>query len=364
MRRSLFVVVLMLLGITAVADKTSDYSKIKGVLSHNGLQISENTDTVVTFKGYPIRIIQENDSILHAGLNLFSSEVKEMIDEELLGFIERDLLLQVISSPGESQSFVEFKIGNLTDMKRIDCSTPFNISNMEGNLLSVEWRPQEGKTVLVYAPISYEILRGMTRGEVEQDFISRLKKSNLRRNVSTEFDPSALQRYGDREYFLPGSHYINENITGNIYLYSDGAPSLIWDVEHPSESISNLFISSVGKEDSELDLTVIKHEYGEKEEIKTTVENFMAVAANEGCIPFWGIESLNDGKLTGSLFLYNEREGYDHVLKIECLPEEIIEGRGSISANAYLYIPSNNVRTINEPYRIKSEDEKIRYWED
>lgn len=54
-------------------------------------------------------------------------------------------------------------------------------------------------------------------------------------------------------------------------------------------------------------------------------------------------------------------QGYDHVFSIECKPEDVIDGNGTIKARASLYIPTNNVDNLFQPYVKKSKNEKINY---
>ena len=363
MIRTLIFSALLITFLSVFADRKDDYNRIRETLRQNNLQFQADTDTVVPFKGYSIKVKQQKDSVVHLGLNLFNPDWKQAIDADLLDYIERDLLLQVTSEKARDDSMIEFRVGNLGDMKQIDPTTPCNITTLDSSILSVEWTLDNGRHILISTPISYDILRGGSRAEIEEAFISQLKKSNLRRNVDIEIDSSSLQPYGEAEYILPGPSYINNQITRNIYLNSDKDSSLIWDANHPLESINNLFICGAGDGNHDVDLTVVKHDYGEKEQIKTGIENLIALAEIEGCEPYWGIETNENGKITGSLFLYNPGQGYDHVVKIECVPEEVISGEGTIIARAYLYIPSNNVSNINEPYRVKTEDEKIKYWD-
>lgn len=361
-RRVIFSVFLLAC-LSVFADREADYGRLKELLETTGLQIEANTDTVVSFKGYTVRIKEENGDIEHIGLDLFKPEWKEMMDGALLDYIERDLLMQLATDrPGED-SMIVFKVGSLGDLKGVDSNNTFNITTMDSSVLWVDWTLKNGKHVLINVPVSYDLLRGKSRSEIEEAFISQLKKTNSRKKPDIKIEPAALQPYAETEYVLPGPYYINEHITRNMYLASDLNPDFLWDVNHPLESVSNLFICGAGKNDAEVDLTVMKHEYGDKEEVVTNIGNLMAVAEKEGCVPYWGVESYENGKLTGSLFLYNPGQGYDHVLKIECVPEELIAGDGNIIAKAYLYIPSNNVSNLNQPYRVKTEDEKIKYWE-
>ena len=362
MTRTLIYSVFLTACLSVFADRKADYISIKDILHQSGIQIKENTDTVVAYKGYQVRIIQEEGSIKHLGLNLFNHEWKHAVNEDLLNFIERDLLLQIISEEKKNDSFIVFNLGSLAEIKKITSETPCEISIQDGSLLWLDWALDEDNHLLVSAPISYDLILGGTRSEIEKAFISRLKQSKSRKIVDQDITPGDLKPYGESEYVLPGETYINQQITRNKYLYSDKKPELIWDASHPVESLSNMFIYGVGKVDTPLSLTIVKHDYGDQEQVETNVESILAQAEKDGCQVFWGLESFENGIIKGSLFLYNPVQGYDHVLKIECVPEEIIEGNGKIIAKAYLYVPSNNVINLNEPYRVKSEDEKIKYW--
>lgn len=363
MIRTLILSVFLSTFLSVIADRKEEYNRIREFLLQNNIRIEENKDTIVDWNGYSIKIIQGKDSISHFGLDLFNPELKQVLYNGLLDFIERDLLLQTISEKDRDDSVILFRVGDLSDLKQINSDTPCDISTVDSSLLLLDWTTKDGRHILISTPISYDLILGGSRTEIENAFISKVKQSNAHRNIDIEIDPKYLQPYRESEYILPGENYINENITRNIYLSSDKDSSLIWNNAYPLESISNLFICGASEGNIDVDLTVIKHDYGESEQLITNIENLIAVAEIEGCVPYWGLESFENGKITGSLFLFNPELMYDHVLRIECIPEEIMAGEGAIVAKAYLYIPTNNVRNLNEPYRVKTEDEKINYRE-
>lgn len=357
MIRKIIFSVFLIICLSVYADRQNEYKNLRNVLQNSGVTVSENTDTVVSYKGYHVKIKQENGVTTHIGLNIFNPEFKKMMDPDLLDYLEREMLKDIIA--GENSSII-FRVGNISDMKRINPDTPCTVSISSGVVWG-DWTLSNGNHILISAPVSYDLIRAASRSEIERDFISMLKNSNSQRNIDIKIDPTVLQPYAETEYILPGPSYINEYITRHIYLTSDREPIFVWDAKRPLESINNLFICGAGKVNPDVNLTIIKHEYGEKEQIKTDIENLIAVAEAEGCTPYWGVESYENGKVTGSLFLYNSNQGYDHIFKIECRPEEIIAGKGTLNAKAYLYIPSNNVSNLYEPYRVKTENEKIKY---
>ncbi len=207
-----------------------------------------------------------------------------------------------------------------------------------------------------------ELAEEPSRGEIEAAFIGSLRFADVSRSPFAEVDTAALEPYAGDAYVLPGGTYQNKDITRNVYF--TGAERLlpVWDASMPAESLANLFIyPSDVYGPHEIEITVLKHEYGETEVVRMDLDRFLAVCERAGCVPFWGVERMADGKLTGALFLYNSSEGYDHVLKVDCVPEDVIAGSGLLKARASLFIPTGNVHNLYAPYVKKSEKEKISY---
>lgn len=347
--------------LSALADRQATYKKIYDKLQVEKKNVQSTCDTVFPYAGYSVRLIQKEDSIQHIGLDLFNTEFKELLDYETLNFIETDLLSKIALGNQEDNSIIEIKGGRITEFKKIGPETVCNISNIDSRFMIVEWSLDKGRKISINFPIDYDVIFGGTREEIENSFITRVQHSGLHRNPEADFCYTALEPYGENYYILPGPNYINKNITRNVYFYSDSIPSPIWDKSHPLESINNLMVYWIDNKSPEVELTILRHEYGEKEIIKTDVESLLAVSEKDGCLPYWGVENFDGKTLTGSLFLYNPKHGYDHVLQIICDPEEIIAGNGQMKAKASLFIPNNNIHNLIEPYRTKTEDEKINY---
>lgn len=362
MKRPVIVFLCVLCGLASFADRHAKIKTLYEKLHLENIHLGKDCDTVVTVDDYSIRIIKNNDYIAHVGLHLFEDEFKSQWDQITLNTIETELLSMITGVDNEGNGVVEVTKGRLSDFKRINGMSKCNISNFDGMILTIEWESSEGRQVKVYFPMNYDTIYGGSRAEIENSFISRIKKKDSQRKTEPEVSASQLEPYGDFFYILPGSNYLDKNITRNIYFSSDHDPEILWDAKFPLESINNLFVShSPYSKDIEMDLTIMKHDYGEKELLRTSLERVLAVAENDGCVSYWGVEEYDGKKLKGCLFLYNQRHGYDHVLQIECEPEDVIKGEGGIRAKASLFIPNNNVRTLFEPYRVKTDDEKIKY---
>ncbi len=322
---------------------------------------STDCDTLLEIGGYTIRLIREKGKTTHIGLNLFSENVKEASDRRMLDFIEEALLARCLGIDSDFYGRLVISQGNIGDFRRLNPDSSCSINSHNARLFNVEW-DAAGRKVSVSVPAGYSSAREGTRSDVENDLIARLRKGGAPARKILPPDTSRLEPYGAELYILPGHSYQNKEITNNVYYISGDSITPVWSADHPLESIADLFLLPSGiYGDVEVSLTVLKHEYGDKETFSLPISRLLDVLAQDGCDAYWGVEKFADGLLVGGLFFYNPVQGYDHVLKIECRPEDVIAGKGLVKARAGLYVPTNNVRNLLAPYVRKSEKEKINY---
>ncbi len=322
---------------------------------------SQNCDTLVNMKGYSVHIVKRNGKLRHAGLNLFPNELKRSMDRKMMERIESELLERAGNPDiGEADRLMIYG-GTIEDFKKIDPTLPSTVSNRKGEEYVAEWE-LDGRIVKVTLPIGYDVVQKGSRGDIETRFIEKIKNHNGVRRDGPDINPDDLEAYGEEKFALPGPTYQSKYILSSIYFNDDVECEPIWDLSFPTESVANMFIypSDVYGE-HDLTMTVLKHEYGEKEVVKVKLNQLLGAAEEEGCIPFWGIERFENGKLEGALFLYNKAHGYDHVFKIDCVPADLLAGKGEIKARASLYVPTNNVDNLFEKYKKKTEKERIKY---
>ena len=338
---------------TLAGGLNPDSSGVEGMVRNK-----VDCDTVVAYEGYDVHVVKNDGKISHYGLNLFTDNAKKNVGKDVLNQLEKELLKLVLNTDSDDVS-VKLISGNLKNLKSITPETSHSIKTSNSRDLLVEWETNNG-LVKVSMPLNYQSIKGGSRSDIEKAFLADVKKHNKSRNAA--FDLKTAVPYGDDKYIIPGYSYQNKDITRNIYLTTDSVVNPIWDSNFPLESIANLFICPDDIYGNiELNVTVLKHEYGEQEKFSIPLERFLAYCEEEGCVPFWGVEKFNDGKIEGALFLYNRKQGYDHVLKIDCVPQDVINGNGSITARVSLFVPTNNVNNLFQPYVKKSDKEKIRY---
>ncbi|MDE5878212.1 MAG: hypothetical protein K2H47_12050 [Muribaculaceae bacterium] len=357
---------LLMLGLTAglpcLSQISKSHSDLVSVIDLSAVADRPVCDTVISHGDYSIRVIKENDKVSHIGLNLFPNEMKSSIDAELLEYIETSLLRKCLGLKTESLDNLSVIEGTTDDFRNITPATPHSVISNNSRSMTVEWN-LDGRNVKVELPVGYQTTKDGTRSDIEEDFIAGVKRTVSSRFRKPVIDSVALEPYGEVLYILPGGSYMNKDITDSVYLDSDGeAITPVWNTTYPVESIANLFIYPSNLYGGQkVNVTVLKHQYGEKETFTVTVDQLLAYAEKTGCQPFWGVERFENGLLEGSLFLYNPTQGYDHIFKVTCTPADVIGGAGEIEARASLFVPTNNVQNLYAPYEKKSEDKKIKY---
>ena len=318
-------------------------------------------DTVVRIDGYAVRVIKENGEFRHLGLNLLPDDLKNANDREMLDFIETGLLAKAkkIGYPNVEKIF--FINGGIGDLKNVDSFTDFNVSTVKGKDIFVDWRAAD-KRITVAVPVAYDVMYEGTRSDIENDFIRRLRKGGASRKSFGEVRKDNIEPYIDSLYVLPGGSFRIEEVTRNVYFSDNDSLQPVWNKAYPAESVSNLMLYPAeiyGNPD--IELTVIKHEYGEKEELTIPLNQLLATAENEGCLSFFGVEKFANGELFGSLYFYNPDRAYNHLVRMKLNPQEIIEGAGKIKGRVSLYIPTNNIENLFMPYEKRSEDEEYKF---
>lgn len=338
--------------LSASADRSQAYGRIVEAMDlDESLADHGLLDTVVLYDGYHVRIVNDRNNMEFAGLDLFPDDAEKIVDRNTLDYIESSLLSRVMGSGTMDNARIGFVSGDISDFRDVTPLTQCDIRNVDSRFLSFEWILDDDRVIRLEMSLDYFSMSGKSRGEIERSFIDRVRHNDrsLYGNAMFPLSTDRLMAYGDDLFVLPGRIYRQNEINSNVYFTGGSDPLPVYNEEYPVESMANLFIypfDNIGEVD--LELTVLKHEYGDKEMFSSPLRAFMAVCEDEGCQPFWGLESYDGSILRGSLFLCNRRSGYVHVVSIECVPRDVIEGNGAIKGRASLYIPDNNIESLYE----------------
>ena len=360
MRTKLMILLVLVCSIPARANTQS--AILEHIIHNDLIQLPStlDCDTTLRIKEFTVRIVRRQGKIDQIGLHLFNDDIKTTVDKQLLNFVEEALLAKALNIKTDQYDKVIINRGSLEDFKSLSTQSDFLINTVDSKFITIEW-PLNSRCVSVALPNNYDTFHSGSRTDLENDFIEKLKSFKGSRIPFEPIDTFRLEPYGEDKLIYPGDSYLNDHINRNIYLCIENLTP-VNDSLSPIESLANLFIFPSENADAvNMELTILKHEYGEKETFCLGVNQLLAACEDDGCVPYWGVEKYENGILHGSLFLYNKHRSYDHVIKIECNPEAIFNNKEIIRARVSCFIPTNNIHNLFAPNVEKSENEKIRY---
>lgn len=201
------------------------------------------------------------------------------------------------------------------------------------------------------------------RSDIENALIAKFRADSIAPRRAMEVNSEYLVPYADSLYILPGESYLKKDIiTRNAYFAGDSVPAPVWSAEYPPESLANLFVypsDAYGR--VMIEVKFVKHEYGESETVEMPLNTLLGVAEEQGCVTFWGLDNIDDaGAFEGALFLVNQPQGYDHVIRVKGTLDDAMN-QGTLHSTAGLFIPTNNVDNMFAPYVKKTDEQKINY---
>lgn len=313
---------------------------------------------IILYQGIPVIIIKNEDSVVtHIGYKLFAHSLRTEHPSPIYNYIEYALLDHKFHFSDNPFTYKDLKFieGGWNDVETISEATSFQIDAIQDRFYILTWLLNESKKVCLQFPINYERLSLVNRRELEQNIIRDINRYHVKEPIRMDFSKKDL-RYNEKGVaFKEGQAYLDKAINNNIYYQKSDSSNwpLIYSSEYPVETIANLCVAAdVMGADDIIKIKFVKYDYT-KEIVAVKMKDFIGYMRNEGCIPFWGVESIDENKIEGALFLYNKDKGFNHVLKIEAFTKDIAAGKRELTATAYLLSPTTNVRDLNYQYNAK-----------
>ncbi len=332
-------------------------------LKTDTLPDGEHSLTIDTLGNIATITITEG-KITEARRNLFCNRMLSKSYGASLRYLEEAALYNILGIPNPRFDNITFVKGTWLD---IDPKCKVEIAVPDNNEIHVTWSADSAETTLFF-PVQYQNILGGDRTEIENKLIKKFQENKAYKKSSiSEPDETKLQAADSIIMVLPGSHYTLPEVNANLYFIKDTSDTTshykpVYSASYPVESLANMLVGAVPQEcDATVELTVIKHKYGEKETLRIPLTQLLsAMESADGCTPFWGFEEIEGGSIKGTLFFYNQQQGYDHVLRISVPIKEIGTEKVTLKGRISLYVPTSNVQNLFEPYKTKSPDERIK----
>jgi len=316
------------------------------------LAVGTNT---IDSKGVPLVVVMDADSVItHIGQHVFAANLREEHPSPIYNYIEYAALdhkLHITDNPFVYKD-LKFLKGNWELLENVNDSTEFQVDVMQNKLYVVKWMADDKTIVDMMFPVDYERLSMVSRKELEQSIINDIKKYHYEQTDTFTVEAKDVKNIDDNLWVKEGQSYLIREITNNVYLATADTLNftILYDGAYPVETLANLCLMADKMQAQDtIDITFIKQDRSQ-EKVSVRMSDFIAYMKNSGCVPYWGTEKFENNRIEGALFLYDKDKGYDHVLKIEAMADDIGIGDGRVKAMAYLLSPTTNVRSLNYKY--------------
>jgi hypothetical protein len=270
--------------------------------------------------------------------------------EPVLGFMERYLLELDLCLDGRTPAQrmnidkVVITKGSLALLHYVTPTTPFNITEIKRRIYSLQWNVN-GKLVEINIPADCQLFIGSNAILLEE----MMKRDLLRiKPVVEEFNLAKLK---DKKlakstkdiYVSEGEYYLADAIKNSLYFVKiRNNMELVCSQRNTTISISNIMLTGVFRKVIPMELIIDK--YGYKHDTLTiSLQQFIDYCKLEYCEFYFGIKSIKNGVLTGTLFALNNKMAYNHVLAVEFPVSILYDKNDKIKATVYAYIPLQNV---------------------
>lgn len=340
-------------------EKTAQKLKLSQM---DSLTVGINT---VEYKGMPLVVVMDADSsITHIGQRIFASNLRNDHPSPIYNYLEYAALdhkFHLTDNPFVYKD-LKFLKGSWKEFDKVNDSTEFQVDVMQNKLYVVKWSAEGNTIVEMMFPVDYERLSMISRKELEQTIINDVRKYHYEQTDTFAVEKKDVKNIDDNLWVKEGQSYLVREITNNVYLATADTVrySILYDGAYPVETLSNLcLMADLMQAQDSIDITFIKQDHS-KENVSVMMSDFIAYMKKSGCVPYWGTEKFENNRIEGALFLYNKDKGYDHVLKVETMAEDMGTGDGRIKATAYLLSPTTNVRDLNCKYVRKSKKLNIQ----
>lgn len=345
-------VTLLLLSISAwgqVQFATARLQTMAGLLALEKDKLTVGENDGYYHLGYPLNVrVNKWNEVEHIGYKLFTQDVRKSNPLPVYDFLERyflelDLLRDMDKSMRLAIDKVQLSNKNLSIIHTFDGSETLNIDILSLKKYQVVWSKDGLNILTVTFDMDYQLLSGCNSVEAEQKLIRELQRHQFegQQELAVDF-PEANQ--SNSFWQVNDGTYILEEIRHTLYYHKNenGRWKLVCDAGHPVWSTFNLMLSRDMDNDCNLDLIVDLYGYKEKE-MMVSLRKWIDFCCMQGCKSYLGIKTNQESKITGTVFMVNEKMGYNHMLTIEVCKDVFASRKGNIRSRLYAYIPLHNV---------------------
>lgn len=245
----------------------------------------------------------------------------------------------------------KYLIGNDNIYRRLTGEEDFSIS-FENGYYKASWSENSKLMVSCTFPANIGLLTFSNKIELENLMLEKLRELSdslvdfpLPKELKTNLVPVSFSDFyikDDGYFIIP--RLKNSLVYTSIEFDQDSCQLLTDGNQYRLESLANIVLS--GYSPVFLPIMIKANLYGYKSEIlELPFSTLYRYFIEEGCKPYWGIETF-DGQVVKGLYVWeNPQGGYAHVLEME-LPVKILRGEGEINSKLNCYVRTDNLKNL------------------
>lgn len=346
-------------GRTFRSDFLEEISKVAPVSMAPG-----DTAFAIATGARDIAVRVEDGCVEHIGYRIFSVDARSGgINPAIADFVERywlSLTLPLQRQKSVKQQMLEdrfvFNKGSIASIDNIqhNPTMPFSCHSTK-NKVTMVWGDEKSPVCQISFPVDHELILGRKMLENDRRLPLEIKsaKVNVRPVQNIPGRSSARMDSVTALWVNQTGSYLDCALRSDRYYTSgpDGESlEPVFDIAFPKESVVNLVTDYDIAKAMNIGLSIRHKTFGLDEQvIETTIPQFVAYCMQNGCIPFAGVISIDEGDSGEAdilVIMRNQAVGYNHVLRAKVPLTCISTGKGTVRARLNAFVPSSNIKNL------------------
>lgn len=349
----------------AYAQERYATSQLRSIAEKTGITISRDNGfhyAAARWNKLPVSLAVEDGVVTHIGYALFTPWQRQHLPEAQCNFIERLLLTSDIDGfygKTFSRHLLEEKIsldkGSLNDLRALTLDTSFFFQTSIENDKRHIWNwyvytanTSVQRTITLSYPADANLILGATVNELEDNLPSAARRFKATFGEEQELATSLYQPVATTPlYMVSGDIFFIPELNSNRYYILDtaGRFRLTQGQGWVCEEMANMATGTELESDIALEVQLVKYGF-RTETFRLPLRQWVAWCLGQGCRPYFGIMSNENGLITAELVMNNPGLGYAHVMKLTFSAETVKSGNGVAKARLNSYVPMSNVKSL------------------